>query len=352
MSALSHMTYDSILRLDDAQIRLDADAFGFDAQLCEHLMASMGIRSPRTNRMRMDAGESLSFQRQLLFVMTQIHEVKYPELMARQIIPVNNAVNPGAEAFAWHLYDSTGIAKVIDDDADDIPTVETQGAEQINSIKTIGVGFGWNVQQLAAATFSGIPLSTRKALAARMSFERAVEQIAGLGVTGANLPGAFKVSGVPLITSGITGAWTGGTTTPAQIIADLNYIANYAARTTGNAFTVDTMALPLAQLQYISSTPASATIPDKSILQVFLAQSLYVKKVVGWDLLKNANASNNGPRAWCYRSNSDTIELVIPQEFQTLPPQQKNFKFWFPCRGRIAGVVVYEPLGMVYADGI
>jgi hypothetical protein len=138
--------------------------------------------------MRSDAGETAAFTRQLEYVMTEVYRVEYPELRAREFIPINSRVAAGAESFVWRLWDWVGMAKILSSFADDLPTVEIMAAEIAQVCKTLGIGYNYTVQDIAAAQLSGMPLDTEKASAARRAHENAIEVLAAVGNAAAGLP--------------------------------------------------------------------------------------------------------------------------------------------------------------------
>src|SRR5580700_4649076 len=73
---------------------------------------------------RFDAAEVAFMLRELAEVMGRTFDVKYPDLKARQILPVFTGVDPGAEGYVWRQYDRVGAAKVIDDYAADMPSAD------------------------------------------------------------------------------------------------------------------------------------------------------------------------------------------------------------------------------------
>jgi hypothetical protein len=44
------------------------------------------------------------------------------------------------------------------------------------------------------------------------------------------------------------------------------------------------------------------------------------------------------------------VHLVIPQDFEQMPPQPKNLAFSVPTHGRIGGVTFHYPLAAAYMD--
>ena len=77
----------------------------------------------------LDANESAFFQRELEYVKSNTYDVKYPELKARRLFPLNPEVDPGATKITYQQYDQTGIAKIIANYADDLPRADIKGKE-------------------------------------------------------------------------------------------------------------------------------------------------------------------------------------------------------------------------------
>jgi hypothetical protein len=111
----------------------------------------------------------------------------------------------------------------------------------------------------------------------------------------------------------------------------------------------DTIAMPLAHYGILTTIPRSAT-SDTTLLSFFLANHPMIKSVVPWYKLKGAGTSSYD-RIMVFRRDPNAIGLVIPQEFEQFPPQQKGLEFEVPCHGRIGGVIAYYPMSVLYMDG-
>lgn len=316
--------------------RLDAAHIG-------HVLLTMGYKA--------DAGETAAFTRQLEYVKTKTYDIKYAALKARKFIPVDSSVPTGAESFVWRAWDWAGMADIISNYADDLPKVDAQAAEVVQIIKSLGASYGYTIQDLRASAFGGTQLDTKRASAARRSVENKIEQLAAKGNAAAGLPGFINNANVPLLVAGgaIVGSWK--TSTPSQVLADLNAIANSIVETTKEVHTPDTLILPTSRYSYVATTPMSVN-DNRSILEVFLQNSPYIKYVDQWQFLDTGDAAGTGPRAICYERSNEVLELVIPQEFEQFPPQPQNLAFNIPCHARIGGVSIRYPLAIAYADGI
>lgn len=335
-------------------LRMDVEAGLFPAHLVnQQAIERIDAMAPRWVNALMatghfDAGESAVLSRQLLYIKTREANILYPNLKARQFIPVSNEIPSGATQFSIKIWDIKGMAKIVSDYANDFPSVNVAVTEVLAPIRSIGDSYEYTIQELrAAAMVPGLSLDVRRASAARMMHERKIETIAALGDTPNGLGGFLKNANIPLV-AGLTGTWSSATA--AQILSDMNAIAQTIVTQSKQIHQADTMVLGTAQWGIVATTPYSTLNPD-TILQVFLRNSPYIRNVDQWVQSDLANVGNNGPRIVAYQRDPMVLELEIPQEFEQLPPQLRGMTNMVPCHSRIGGVSVHYPLAAVYADG-
>ena len=312
---------------------------------------------------RLDANETMILEHQLEQMRARSVDVQRPEFKARRLVPVTSEIDPGAESWAYSVWDRAGMAKVVANYADDIPKVATFAKKYTHTIESIALGYEWSWLDLLRTARAGVPLRARKADAVRTGFEQKIEEIAAIGIPETGLTGLLNNPNVPQINAappgtGSSTAWGGADKTAPEVLADLIAMEDAIVTTTKGVLTPDTLVLPLAQYRYISRTPlynATASTDAKntyvdSILKVFLEQSQTVRNVDWWHFA--ATADNGNPRAVMYPRNPSVVHLEIPLEQQELPPQSKNLSFEVNSVGRIGGVAFEYPLGAVYMDGI
>lgn len=312
---------------------------------------AVGLRQRNGKRFTADSGETATFLRQLTHIFTRTFDRKYPELKARRFIPVNNEISPGAESFVWRSFDLAGMAKIISNFADDLPMVDVIAGEVTQLLKSLGDGYTYSIQEMRASAMAGTQLDVKKAFAVRRVMENTVEQLAALGNAAAGLPGFINNGNVPILSApgSLTGNWL--TATPRQMYDDLNTMANTMVVNTNEVFRPDTIILPTNRFSLVA-TQAMSDIDSTTVLRRFLDNSPYIRNVDQWAFLNNANAAGNGPRAIVYKRDPEIVELMIPQEFEQLPPQARNLAFMIACHMRFGGVTFYYPLGAEYVDGI
>lgn len=301
---------------------------------------------------RLDTKQTAIMERALEAVKSQTYDIKYPSLKARALIPMSTEVDPGATAIIYQQYDEYGAAKLIASYADDLPLVDIAGEEFTSPVKGVGAAYSFSIQEMRSAAMAGVPLSSRKARAARRAIELAIDNIAFEGNVKANLTGFANNVNVPVTTAANPGS---GTTwavkTPEQILADLHENVKDIVTTTLETHTPDTVVLPTDQYARIAQTHMSA---DNSItvLKAFLEQNPYINTVESWYKLATADAAGTGPRMITYLKDPEVLTLEIPQDFEQFPPEVRNLSTLINCHARIGGCIIYYPMAIQYMDGI
>jgi len=304
------------------------------------------------NLTNLDADENVYFYEALRQVRSKILEVKYPELKARSLIPVDHEIDPGTESIVYRQFDHIGMSQIISSYAEDLPMVEVDGKEFVSKVKSHGIGYQYSIMDVKRSAKANMPLETKKAQAARKGFEFTVDEIAANGEAQHGLLGLLNQPNalsfvIPNNAAETSALWQDKT--PDEILRDLNGPTLYMIDQTNGVETPDTMLLTPYELGFISTTPRSQN-SDTTILDYFLKTNGYIKNVEPWHRLKGAGADDTN-RMVVYKRDPEKLQLVIPQEFEQLPPQPVNLSFKVPCHGRIGGVVVYYPLSICYADG-
>lgn len=307
----------------------------------------------------LDANESAFFERELEYVKKQTYDIKVPRLKAMELIPVSFEVDPGAKSIVYQQYEGVGVAQIIASYADDLPRADVIGREFVSIIKSIGTSYGYNLDEIRAASMAGKPLTARKAFAARRANDEKVESLAWWGDPTNNIQGLLRH---PNITSALAAATGTGTTTTwstktaDNILADLNALVTGIINLTSEVEAPDTILLPVSQYAYISQTPRSST-SDTTIKDFFLAHNGYVTEI--HPLLELASVDpaivgggDSTDIAVAYQKSPDVLTLEIPLPFTQLSPQERNLEFVVNCWSKCGGVIVYRPLAIYIMEGI
>ena len=308
------------------------------------------------NHGTMDADGAFFFQRQLESIKARSYDVRYAELKARMLFPVSNEGGQGITSITYRTYDQSGAAKIINAYADDLPRADVAGKETTIPVRSVGISYGYNLDEIQSSQLTGASLDQRRANAARRSNEQVVNDVAFFGDTTSGLPGLFSNPNIPtgaVVNPGSGTAWVNKT--PDEILFDVNDLFADIFETTKMVEQGNTLLLPATQWSYIMSTPR-ATNSDTTIGQYLAQNSPYLNSVDDIMPVNECAAANNpllGADAMvAYDRNPDKLQLEIPVELEMLPVQQKNLEFVIPGRSRLGGLNIYYPLSLAIATGI
>jgi hypothetical protein len=304
----------------------------------------------------MDADGAVFFQRQLELIKARSYDVRYPELKARMLFPVSNDGGAGITHITYRTYDQVGAAKIINAYADDLPRADVKGKETSIPVRSIGISYGYNLDEIQSSQLTGASLDQRRANAARRSVEQKINSVAFFGDAESNLPGLFDNPNIPtgqVVDGGSGRAWT--SKTPDQILFDVNELFADIFETTSMVEQGNTLLLPPSQWAYIMSTPR-ATNSDTTIGMFIAQNSPFLSSVDDIIPCNECVAANNpllsADAMVAYDRNPDKVQLEIPVELEMLPVQQKNLEFTVPGRSRVAGLNIYYPLAFAIGTGI
>lgn len=301
----------------------------------------------------LDADESIFFARQLQHVKSKTYDIKFPELKARALIPVDFSAGPGAESIKYEQFTQVGIARLIANYADDLPRADIGAKEFISPVKSIGMSYGWNVQEVRAAAMKGTPLTTRKAAAAKRGHLAQENAIAWNGNASAGLPGLLTNANINVVTipndgTGATTTWS--TKTPDLIIRDINLMTRTVHSVSKGVEFADTLLMPITQYNLIFDTPRSSQ-SDMSIGKWVLENNPHLKSI---DWLNELDGTGGGGAdiLFAYNRSPEKLTLEIPQDFEQFPVQERNLEMLVPTHHRVGGCIVYYPLSVAKGEGI
>lgn len=339
------------------EIKLDENGLcvSYDPAMAE---AVRRIRFPEHLGFRNDADESIFFARQLEHIKTQVWEVSYPAMKARDLVPVSTVADPADEYITYDQYDKMGMARVVRDYAKDFARIDVSGKQYTSKVVSLGDGFGYSVQELRASRKTGKPLDQKRAAAAQEAQRRVENFLVWFGNPADGQYGVLSHPNIGTVTIPSDGAGSSQSfsdKTPLQILRDLNLIANHAFVVSKGIEQSDTLLVSLDIYTLISTTPIS-NLATKTILQFFQENNPFITKVDWLNELTLYNPTYPGTQAGsadsilAYKRDPMKLTMEIPQDFEMFPPQESGMEFVVPCHSRYGGAVIYKPLSVTRAD--
>jgi hypothetical protein len=309
-------------------------------------------------------GVSVFIDRQLNFIMTEVFNTKIPPLKGMVFVPRRSTTPPGAKSISYKQYTGSGIAQWITAPGMDLPTSGLWVKEFTHPIYAMGESYCYTVFDLLAAALASVQfggpainLDLEQARRAMIAIEKKLDNVArvgsadglspDLGLTGIlNNPNAT----IYTVPNGATGSQAWATKTPDEIAQDMHGIAYSQVASTLETESPDMLGLPL--LQYgIVSTKRMGDGSDKTIKQFVLETSPYIKRIEGWQYLKNAGGQGVD-RMLCYSNDPSKIWQEVPVEFRQEAPQLENLDIKVPCWAKSGGVICPYPLSLSFGDGV
>lgn len=303
-----------------------------------------------------DAQAALGFViAQTAHVEASVYRIRYADIQYPMLIPVDTSAHPFAKTVTYFSADKAGAADWINGNADDIPMADVEMSQFETPVHTAGIGYGYGFEEINQAQMLGINLTSDKAMAARRASEEMVDRIALEGDTSKGMQGLFDNSAVPA--SGATnGDWQGGTTTPDEIIEDVNEGLTNVQTATNNVVLADTLLLPYARWNYIASTRLTDT--NMTILEFIRINNVYTATtqapltIRATRKLDTAGVSADA-RMVAYRRDPEVLKLHIPMSHRFLPVWQSGPLRWdVPGVFRLGGLDIRLPNEISYIDGI
>lgn len=303
-----------------------------------------------TARTNLDAAQTSFFERELESIKSQTYDVVRAPLKALELIPMSTDAGAGAETITYQSFNMTGIAKVISNYANDLPRANVNGKEFTSRVKSIGISFGYSLQEIRAAQFAGRPLNSREGKAAARGHRERWNKLAFFGDAEHGIQGWLDNKNVPksTVADGSGGSTKWADKSQDEILADLNGAVTQVITTTNGAEEPDTVVLPIEQHRIINTTPRSDN-SDLTVLEYFKRNNPNVS--VEWaNELAGAFEGEDG--FIVYRKDPEAMTLELPQPFEMLPVQEKGLEYEVPCHSRFGGCIIYYPLSQAFKTGI
>lgn len=298
---------------------------------------------------RFDADATHHLARQLEHVRSQTYDIKFPELKFRQLIPVDSSVSPAANTVTYRQWEMFGAAAIVSNYADDSPRVDLLVEEFSGTVRSLADSYGYSIQDLRAASASGISLPAEKANTARRGMEQTMDQLSAFGDAAYNLPGFLNFANVPIVAVP-NGNWPALLATPGLILEDLNHVPTQIRVLTNTVHSGDTTILDTASFDLVATTPLDpANGSNITVASAFIMNNPYIKDLDQWYRLDTAGPAST-PRMMNYERRPENVQVVIPLEFEQFAPQERNLEFVINCHARHGGVEWRYPLSAAYTD--
>lgn len=309
------------------------------------------------NMQNLQVGDAM--QANLGFVQSQtavvekgVYAHRFPAIRYPGLIPLDYSAPEWIKTVDYYSMDISGKAGWTADRAKDLNMVGTQLGKSSTSVFMADIGYDYGLEEVNQASEMGMNLPGEKAMAARLIYERTVDNIAFTGDEEKGWKGLFNSTAV-IAASATTGDWA--TATEDQILADINEILSGVFTETNEIAVSDTLILPSLKYQYIASKRLGDT--GITILEFIQRANAYTAET-GQPLnirsSRGLNTSGAGgtSRMVAYRNSPEVLKMHIPMRHRFLPVQIDGLTYQVPGIFRLGGLDIRLPKEVRYSDGI
>lgn len=309
--------------------------------------------SVKKSETKLDASELVIFKRQLEIIKKKEYNEKNRILQSVSLIPVDPEVRgEGIETITYRTYSKTGIAAFFGDYGGSIPRVDVFGQEQSVKPYRYGSSYGYSIFEIKKAIRAGVNLKSKKADAVYRAIAELTDEIVWNGNARRGIQGFLNYPGISeyAVPNGAGGTTPWSNKTSSEIYADMRAMVKTPYITTNGIEKIDTLLLPIEQFEYIKDIQFS-TASDLTIMEYFKRNNpdVMVEAVSRLD-----GAGDGGlDRMMAYVKDADHLT----QEFPVPPKQEPEFQedpfnYVVPVWAEHAGVIIYYPASVIFADGI
>lgn len=292
-------------------------------------------------------------QEQTAHVETGVYKMRFPQVRYPGLIPVDYSAPEWIKTVDYYSMDISGEAGWTADRASDINVVGTELGKASTSVYMADIGYDYGLEEVNQAVMLGMSLPGEKAAAARLIYERKVDNVAFTGDAEKGFKGLFNNPDVTAA-SATTGSWS-ATVNEDLMLADINELLTGVFTATNEIAMADTLLLPSTALQLIASQRLGDTgqtvlefIQRANAFTAETGQQLTIRGVRG---LEDAGAGDTR-RMVAYRRSPEVLKMHIPMRHRFLPVQVVGLTYKVPGIFRLGGLDIRLPKEVRYSDGI
>lgn len=275
-----------------------------------------------------------------------IYETITTPTEALNFVPVDQGYNPTVESISYKESTRTGVAKTMDSDSDDRPTVGTYVKKLSASVHEGGAAYTYSVDSGDRAKLTGFNEVAEDARACALAIAEWHDKVClnGNGISG--ITGFANNASVAEATDA-TQTWTLGTTTGDAMFQDVAYLINRIVEDSKGAHKANSLVLPINVWNALAITRFDTT-SSFTALEKLRANFPQVK-IDQWSALATAGTSS-ASRMIAYEKSPRNMVYRATVLYDEDLPFRRNFKFEVAARGRAAGVTFRYPLAAKYQD--
>jgi hypothetical protein len=316
------------------------------------------------DRLHLDQGESAAFLRQLEDIDTIAYKRRYPALKARQIVKTFISVAAWADLYTWREWDQLGTYAVINDHADDLPSVDVKGQEFSQTIKDLGNSYSYSIKEILKSIATGVNLDSMRAETSRTAIEQGIDDILTTGIPELKIQGVLTLDSTALPASSRVGTYTLSTKTAGgiswgtlaapnasgqEMANDVIGVCSQVIDDTQSIWDSFDVVMPVAQYNLMRATRLNPLTTTTAL--EFALSDPSVRSVTPWTKCKGKGAGGTNRMMVLPSGDGMVLGGIVPREWTPGQAQLINLAYKVNAYASCGGVVSRYPIACRYADG-
>ena len=278
-------------------------------------------------------------------IKSQAYEKDYPAGSALRVFPVTNELSDTDKTFEYQTFDKVGLAQIIADYTDDLPTVDALMSSEFGKVFRLGNAFLISIDEIKAGQRTGKSLSARKANAAQLAHDMLVNKLVFKGSKPHKIKSVFDH---PNISKIVSKKWMDGETKKPEVASD--ELAQAIEK-------IETLTLGQHRATHILIPPSMRKVLTVRMPETTESYLEYFQKQNGGITIEAIAEledydGQGGKAALVYEKDPMNMSIEIPEAFNMLPAQPKDLHFKVPCTSKCTGLTIYRPLTLVLITGL
>lgn len=285
-------------------------------------------------------GAGIWFQKQLEYIIPQVLQEKTPPRQGMLLFEADFSVPAGAMSYTQRMFTGMGLAKWIENYSEDLPQVGLAAKQETFYTKRFGVGYEWTLDELKAAQFTGMQLSTELGVEARKVIENWHDRTIWLGAEELGIHGVLTYPYTPhVVLAEPIGA--GASTVGAMLDAILDFVGT-VEHVTNTVAKATRLLLPSDAFRYLNTKRVNDT--TMQTCMGWLNDSLPGVQIV--NVAQLGNDFHGLGYDYCLVDAPGVFKYVVPgrELFLQESVVQKVLAFIVNCHAKNGGVRTNFPL--------
>lgn len=297
---------------------------------------------------------------QITSIEQEVYRIQYPELIYKQLVPIDSSANEWAKSITYFGIDKTGEADWFDGMAQNMNMADINRFIREQGVEMGAIGYRYTLEEIGQAMMiPGLNLASERAESAVRAYEEFMDRLTRIGDHRKGITGLFNNPRVPRTDaiadgSGDSALWS--TKSADQQNRDVQSVISQVHTGSQTVEMADTILLPITQMQLLSdmrlpNTAISALeyLTNHNMYTHMTGLPLFIRGVRG---LENAGSGGTG-RLMAYRRSPQVVKLHVPMRHRFLDVFRTSaMAYEVPGIFRTGGVDIRRPLACAYLDGI